>query len=390
MNEQPRVRVMQATDCWLPQTQAWLHHQVRCLPEWVESHVVCQSTQNLDQYPVALLHSYVEQPPWRRRYWYGGLRRLGRPHQFAVDCARRARVRVLHSHFGNIGWEYLPVARRAGLKHVVTFYGFDVGQLPQRDPAWRRRYKQLFAEVDRVLCEGPHMAECIITELGCPREKIQVQHLGVDVDQIAFRPRRWAPGEPLRVLIASTFTEKKGIPYGLQALSLIARDVELQITILGDSGTNPQRIAEKEKILRTLEKTGLQSRTRLLGYQPYATLFEEAYRHHVFLVPSVRAIDGDTEGGAPVSLIDMASTGMPIVSTRHCDIPNVVLDGKTGLLAEERDPEGLAALLRKLLESPESWESMVTLGRRRMEQEFGAPVQGQRLAGVYQSLVGGA
>ena len=65
-------------------------------------------------------------------------------------------------------------------------------------------------------------------------------------------------------------------------------------------------------------------------------------KHDVFLAPSVTASNGDTEGGAPVAIIEMAASGMPIVSTRHCDIPSVVLDGVTGLLAAERDSEGLA------------------------------------------------
>jgi len=75
----------------------------------------------------------------------------------------------------------------------------------------------------------------------------------------------------------------------------------------------------------------------MLGFQPHAILFEEAYKNHIFLSPSVTALDGDTEGGAPVTIIEMAATGMPIISTKHCDIPEVIKDGVTGFLANERD-----------------------------------------------------
>ncbi len=54
---------------------------------------------------------------------------------------------------------------------------------------------------------------------------------------------------------------------------------------------------EKRRILDILEKNGMKSKTRLLGYQPYPVLFEQAYKHHIFLSPSVTAMDGDTEGG---------------------------------------------------------------------------------------------
>ena len=52
------------------------------------------------------------------------------------------------------------------------------------------------------------MAECIV-QLGCPPDKVKIQHLGVEVDQIVFKPRIWQTGEPLRILIAAAFREKR-------------------------------------------------------------------------------------------------------------------------------------------------------------------------------------
>jgi colanic acid/amylovoran biosynthesis glycosyltransferase len=112
-------------------------------------------------------------------------------------------------------------------------------------------------------------------------------------------------------------------------------------------------------------------------------LLEEAYRHHVFLSPSVTASDGDTEGGAPIALIEMAATGMPVVSTRHADIPEVLGDG---LLAPERDVDGLVACLRQLIDAPGSWESRAAVDRARVEREFDATIQGRALAAIYAHL----
>ena len=82
--------------------------------------------------------------------------------------------------------------------------------------------------------------------------------------------------------------------------------------------------------MAVIEKHKLQSKIRMLGFQPYSVLLEEAYTHHIFLSPSVTASDGDTEGGAPVTLIEMLATGMPIVSTTHCDIPEIICKGPEG------------------------------------------------------------
>jgi colanic acid/amylovoran biosynthesis glycosyltransferase len=113
----------------------------------------------------------------------------------------------------------------------------------------------------------------------------------------------------------------------------------------------------------------------------------EARRHHLFISPSVVASDGDTEGGAPVSLIEMSATGLMIVSTTHCDIPSVIIDGKTGLLAAERDVDGLVERLRWIVANPSRWEEMRAAGRAHVEAEFDARRQGERLASVYRDVV---
>ena len=92
-----------------------------------------------------------------------------------------------------------------------------------------------------------------------------------------------------------------------------------------------------------------------MGYQPHSTFLREAYENHIFISPSITANDGDTEGGAPVSIIEMAASGMPIISTRHCDIPNVVIDNKTGWLTKERDAKGIYNCLKWIIKYPDKW-----------------------------------
>ena len=372
---------------WLPQTQTWMYNQVRFLPGGVENHIVCEATENIDQFGLPNIHNLSETANWRY-YWDLWLRKIGvRNHLgYLVEQARKYHAHLLHSHFGNVGWANIEAGKKARLKHVVTFYGFDVNYLIKSEPIWHERYRDLFKYADRILCEGPHMARCI-EALGCPNEKIQVHHLGVCLDEIIFRPRIWNPSQPLRILIAASFQEKKGIPYALEALGRIQNDVQLEITIIGDANNETRSQIEKGKILAVIDKYGLRPRIRMLGYQPYRILFEEAYKHHIFLSPSMTANDGDTEGGVPVTMIEMAATGMPVVSTLHCDIPDVIHDGGTGLLAGERDTDGLAKHLRWLIGNPQHWLSMVEKGRRHLEVEYDAEKQGERLARIYQETI---
>lgn len=375
------LTVLHSVPSWLPQTQTWLHTQTRFLPDSIDSHVVCERTEHLDQFNVPNIHSLGTGPRWRvvlDRFCRGVRMRRYPGHLPAV--ARQAGAEILHSHFGHVGWLDLGAARRCNLHQIVTFYGQDLNYLPRQDPRWNRRYAQLFDAAHLVLCEGPHMARCIV-DLGCPEGKVRVHHLGVDTTKIAFRPRQWDGVRPLRVLLAASFTEKKGLTYGLRALGRLVKDIPLTVTVIGDANREERNQAEKRRILDAIHQAQLP--VRLLGYQPHKVLFEQAYYHDVFLSPSVTAADGDTEGGAPVAIIEMAASGMPIVSTRHCDIPEV-LPG--GLLAAERDPDELYSLFAQLVATPDGWGSRCRSAREHIELEYDAARQGEALARIYEEV----
>jgi colanic acid/amylovoran biosynthesis glycosyltransferase len=231
------------------------------------------------------------------------------------------------------------------------------------------------------------MAQRII-QLGCPEYKVRVQHLGVDVERITFQPRQWCVGEPLRVLIAASFREKKGIPYAVEAVALLRQKIPVELTIIGDAGKDEASQEEKRKILVAIEQAGLKPVTRLLGYQSHARMLQEAYQHHVFLHPSVSAQDGDDEGGAPVCITEMLATGMPVVSTNHCDIPEVMGAALSHLLAPERDAPALMNLMQKLICAPEEWTTLGRLGRQRIETEFNQSTMAGHLFEAYKNILG--
>ena len=375
---------------WLPLTQGWIHTQAAYLPSHVVPYVVCGETDNLPQFELPRMHA------WSRLSWRERVRALAgsagllgsgfsRRAALLAQVARRHGAEVVHSHFGYTGYHAARVVRRLGLRHVVTFYGVDMSALPRQDPRWRARYRVLFERVDQVLCEGPCMAAGVAA-LGCPPEKLRVHHLGVRLDDLHFNPRRWRPGEPLRVLIAASFREKKGIPSALEALARVKDEVSLEITVVGDAGSEAKSKAEKVRILEVVANCRLAPHVRFVGYQPWRWLMEEAYRNHIFMSPSVTAGDGDTEGGAPVGLIEMAATGMPVVSSRHADIPEVIEHGVGGWLAGERNIDELEQCLRRLIDAPEEWETLVRAARGRIEREFNAEKQGVALAEIYERV----
>ncbi len=245
----------------------------------------------------------------------------------------------------------------------------------------------LFERGECFLAEGAHMKKTLI-ELGCPESKVRVQRLGIDLDKIPFIPRRLNTDRNIRILMASTFRDKKGIVYGLEAFATVAASYNnIELTLIGDAGRSQREIAYKREILQVIETRRLRDRITYRGFLPYPQFIEESKQHDIFLAPSVRGADGETEGGAPVTLIEMSAFGMPIVSTWHCDIPEVVLDGVSGYLVPERDVPALADRLEYLIRHPECWEQMGAAGRQHIEQEYDAKKQALKLEQIYTALI---
>ncbi|MBN2569925.1 MAG: glycosyltransferase [Deltaproteobacteria bacterium] len=379
-------QVLQFVECWLPQSMVWMHEQLLNLPPQFVPHVTCNERANVDQFAMNNIHLTNQHPLISRLRKIIAYRLGGIPFDFcAENLAKHIGASLIHSHFGNVAWMNLRTASRLMVPHLVSFYGFDVRSLPTRDPVWRKRYRRLFSEVELVLAMGPNMAWELET-LGCGARKIRIHHLGVDLTHLPFRPRHPHANQPLRILMAGTFKEKKGIPCALEALHKLRGHVDLEITIIGDATDDYRDQLEKKRIIDTVRRLKLESIVKLLGYQPYSILIKEAYSHDIFLAPSLTANDGDKEG-IPMTIVEMAASGMPIVSTVHADIPEIIQHGITGWLAKENCVDELVTCLQFVISNPEKWLPALKAGREHIEKQFDAYKQGIRLGDIYQQLI---
>jgi glycosyltransferase involved in cell wall biosynthesis len=179
--------------------------------------------------------------------------------------------------------------------------------------------------------------------------------------------------------------EKKGVRYLIEAMPQVCQATpQATLTLVGDG---PERPA-LEKLVQQL---GLASKVRFTGSILNEHLKEHYAQADIFVAPSIRDRAGDTEA-LGVVILEAAASGTPIVATNVGGIPDIVVDGQTGLLAEPANPESLAnailrlhrnpalasklaANARELVESRFSWESVVdrfdTLFRQLLEQRAG-------------------
>lgn len=319
-------------------------------------HPICLASRfiNNDQFPFPssdLYNVYVKRFSYR---WF--LKRIFGIDRQSEDIMRERNVCLMHAHFGPNGVNALNLKRRSRVPLITTFYGYDISSLP-RSKRWRLLYRDLFQIGELFLVEGPCMKEKLI-KLGCPEMKIQIQRIAISIDSIPFRTRKPKnTNERIILIFSGRFVEKKGIIYTLEAIKQL-RDAytNFELRIIGDGPLRNQ-------ITKFIERNKMGNYVKLLGFLPHNKYLSEMQNADIFIHPSVTAKDGDSEGGAPTVILEAQTMGLPIISTYHADIPNIVAQDKSALLSEEKNVAALKQNVARLLENQDIWEKMGIAGR---------------------------
>lgn len=366
---------------YLFQTGSWIHTQL-IHAEATRPVVLTRRLSNPEMFPIDRLVNVAHNASNSSKLRSNFLKLFGRlDNQLYLPHLTQSQAQVIHAHLGWEGARAVNLARKSGLPLVTSFYGRDAGRMP-RYPWWRFWYSKLFQAGDRFVVEGPHLGR-VLEQLGCPSHKIHIIHLGIDLDRLppVTRPLRTNhKKQPIEILISSSLRPKKGVVTAIRTFSEIAAAwPNARLRILGDG-------PEKPLIEREIRRRQLKDRVRMEGYVTYDRHLTALRMADLFLAPSRTAPDGDSEGGAPVALIEAQAAGLPIISTQHADIPEVVGNGTSGLLSPEGDDDALTRNLQWLLDHPDLWPEMGATGRRRVEISFNAKLQATKLEALYLSL----
>jgi len=243
-------------------------------------------------------------------------------------------------------------------------------------------YREWAQEID-LLTPVSYLWKSQLAAMGCPPEKILVHRMAVDLDRFEFRVRR--PGNRLRLLTVARLVEKKGIEYAIRALALIKQQhpkLTISLNVVGDGELRCHLESVRDSL-------GLQQQVNFLGWLDQDEVRQEMLNADLFVLPSVTAADGGKEG-VPVSLMEAMASGMPVLSTLHSGIPELVQDGVSGFLLPEHDVDNLANRIYQFIETPELAEQMGHAGRAFVEENFNIHTLNQRLSMMYQRLLEGA
>jgi glycosyltransferase involved in cell wall biosynthesis len=284
----------------------------------------------------------------------------GLPWQLA-RALRRLRPDVVHTHLVHAD-VYGAFATTAPL--VSTKHNDD----PFRTGAFRHVERLLALRAKRIVAITQSLKRFLVDRAGLPERKIDVVHYGLDEV-----PHAWAAGgtptvsEDATVLLSvSRLVEQKGVDVAIRALpAVLERRPGTVLVVLGEG-------PERERLTALARELGVGAAVHLPGRVGDVAAW---YRRADVLVHTARW------EGFGLAILEGMLAGLPVVAGRVSSVPELVVDGATGVLVSPDDPRALAA---GVLEALQRAEELGRAGRARARAEFSVERMARRTIEVYE------
>ncbi|PYI74116.1 MAG: hypothetical protein DMF08_00945 [Verrucomicrobia bacterium] len=284
---------------------------------------------------------------------------------YFAEFFARSGVDHVHVHFANRAAHTAVFLKEiSGIPFSVTAHGQDF----MKDLGSDDLLREICAAAEFVAAETDYSRDLLRQRCPNSAAKIHKVYNGIDMERFpalgdeSARPAV-APYHLPRIVSVGRLVAFKGFDELIDACAELARHrIDFFCDIIGD-GRLRETLQEKVKQL------DLSSRVNLLGSLSQAAVLDKLQAADIFALASTTDTQGATDVFPTVILEAMASA-RAVVSTRLAGIPELVVDGQTGMLAPPGDSTALADALEQLLRDPELRLRFGHAGRARIEQHF--------------------
>jgi glycosyltransferase involved in cell wall biosynthesis len=296
---------------------------------------------------------------------------------------------IIHTHsYGYFQTTAGPIAKKLRDRPIIV--------TPHYHPKWsmwggskrkglRRLYDGLLAKPtmraqDIVICHTQNEKR-LLSEYEIPEDRIRIIPAGVDFSKFEYIP---SP-EPFReqfeisgrmVLYAGRLASNKGLSYLMDAIPQILSEYnDTTFVFIGEDE------GQKTHLESRAQELGIRDKIIFTGHLTDERIFLSAFSAcDVFVLPSEYEAFG-------LVLVEAAACEKPTVATRVGGVPEVVEDGKTGLLVDYGDSTQLASAIIDLLGDEKKRKDMGRAGRERVKENFTWPKVVDKLEGVYKEVI---
>lgn len=300
---------------------------------------------------------FLRMRAWSRQHrgvqWYQAIQA-----SHVIKWAKRNSISRLHVHFGT---DEATVALLANLLGAVPFsltlHAFDIFRSNVDKKLLARKINASRFTVTVSDYNRRYMMDQLP---GVDAEKIRVNYNGIDLEKFAPSGQE---REPMSIFSVGRLIEKKGFVHLIRAVKRLRdRGIDAVCRIAGEG-------REQKSLEQEIRSLGLTKYVELLGRIRQADVAAHLKRASCFVLPCVHAEDGNVDA-LPTVLLESLASGCPSVSTKISGVPEIIEDGKHGLLVEPGEDEGLAHAIARILTDPSLAAAFARDGRRRAEDRF--------------------
>jgi colanic acid/amylovoran biosynthesis glycosyltransferase len=307
------------------------------------------------------------------RYFFGGLALFPKSVLFARQMTE-AGIRHIHAHFASHpAAAAFVIHRLTGIPYSFTAHGSDL----HRD---RHMLAEKVASATRVITVAEYNRRVIIEHCGeAVADKVSVIHCGVNAR--VFRPSSTAARpdrdtRPTTVVCIGTLHAVKGQTFLLQACRLLRqRGCPVTCELIGEG-------PDLDRLRLQATQLGIDDAVVFHGPLTRDGVIEILRRADIVVAPSVPTSDGRREG-IPVALMEAMASGVAVVASDLSGIPELVVDGQTGLLVPPGDVDSLARAIERLQRDVELRGRLAEAGRQKVIREFNVSANAAALVKVF-------
>ena len=269
-------------------------------------------------------------------------------------------------HFGPTGDLMVRLRKALGARWPIAtfFHGYDLSVL--LDQKGFGIYNQLLQDGDFFFPVSSFLHERLVT-MGAAANRTAVQRMGVRPQTAWPQTKRDLArvGNEFSFVSVGRLVEKKGLEFAIRAIALcrqMSPEIKMNLCIVGDGPL-------LEKFRDIVVDLKLEEIVLLYGSGPREEVKARLLAANAFVLPSVTTETGDIEG-IPVAISEAMAMGLPVISTYHSGIPEIIEHGVNGLLVPERNVHALADAMCRIARDRSLAYRLGQAGREKVERDL--------------------
>lgn len=264
-------------------------------------------------------------------------------------------INVVLAEYGLVGAEVAAICYQANVPLIVHFHGYDASMKSVLEE-YKDKYRQMFEKADAIIGVSKVMINKLI-ELGAVKEKLHYNPYGPNLSFSSVNPDY----DSTTFVSIGRFVDKKAPYLTLLAFKKLKQFFPKAKLVMAGDG---YLLETCKNLAETLEIDVIFEGA--ISHAKVVSLFESSF---CFIQHSIIAISGDSEG-TPVAILEAQAAGLPVISTYHAGIQDIVVHKQTGFLVEEKDVEQMYLYMKQLYEDRNLVREFGKEARKRIATHF--------------------